>query len=120
MPENKNPAEEPVDQLIFVVVADEQAGDLGKKLVAEGFRFTIISVSTGLLPVGTSCLMLGTHSDRNAALMKLVESVCKTRRRYISAINQFGVTEGQFMPMIEAQVGSADVFILPVESYEYF
>jgi len=93
MPENTKPTDEHVDQLILVVVAEEQAGELGKKLVAEGFRFTIISASSGFLPAGTSCLMLGINSARNADLMKLIESVCKTRRRYIPAHGQFGLAE---------------------------
>jgi len=120
MPENTKPTDEHVDQLILVVVAEEQAGELGKKLVADGFRFTIISASSGFLPAGTSCLMLGIHSDRSADLMKLIENVCKTRRRYIPAQGQFGLAGGLPMAMIEAEVGSADIYILPVESYEFF
>lgn len=120
MPEKLVPSDERVDQLILVVVAEEQAGELGKKLVAEGYRFTIISASNGFLPAGTKCLMLGIDSSRTPGLMKLVESVCKTRRRYIPAHSQFGVAEGLPLSMIEAEVGSADVYILPIESYEYF
>ena len=114
------PSEERVDQLVLVVVVEEQAHALGKKLVAEGFRFTIISASSGLLPSGTSCLMLGIDSARSTGLLKLIESVCKTRRRYIPASSQYGVAEGLPLAMIEAEVGSADVFILPVEFSEYF
>jgi uncharacterized protein YaaQ len=119
MPEKLVPSDEHVDQLILVVVAEEQAGELGKKLVAEGYRFTIISASNGFLPAGTKCLMLGIHSSRTPGLMALVESVCKTRLRYIPA-NQFGVAGGLPVSMIEAEVGSADIYILPIESYEYF
>ena len=114
------PSTENVDQLVLVVVPDEQAGELGKKMVAEGFRFTIISASNGLLPSGTSCLMLGINSGDNPQLMKLVESVCKTKRRYIPAQSQFGMAEGLPMTMIEAEVGSANVYALPIAYYEYF
>ena len=120
MPEKKMTTGENVDQLILVVVADEQAGELGKKLVADKFRFTIISASNGLLPSGTSCLMLGIDSARGKGLMKLIESVCKTRRRYIPAHSQFGVAEGFPMAMIEAEVGSANMYILPIDYYEVF
>lgn len=114
-----NPPEK-VDQLVLVVVADEQAGDLGKLLVANGFRFTVISASSGLLPAGTSCLMLGIHSSLYSRLIALVEKVCKTRRRFIPAHVQFGLTEGLPLNMIEAEIGSANVYTLPVESYEIF
>jgi uncharacterized protein YaaQ len=120
MPENNIPASEHVDQLILVVVTEEQSGELGKKLVAEKYRFTVISASNGILPAGTSCLMLGIASSRGPDLLKLIESVCKTRRRYIPAHSQFGMTEGIPLAMIEAEVGSANVYILPVEYYEYF
>ncbi len=120
MDEKPNPSNEAVDQLILVVVAEEQAGELGKKLVAEKFRFTIISASNGLLPAGTSCLMLGIDSAHGPRLMALIESVCKTRRRYIPAHSQFGLTEGLPLSMIEAEVGSANVYVLPIEVYEIF
>lgn len=120
MPEKKVSSAERVDQLMLVVVTEEQAGELGKRLVAGGYRFTIISASNGFLPAGTSCLMLGIDSARIPGLRKLIESVCKTRRRYIPANNQFGVAEGLPLSMIEAEVGSADIFILPVDYYEYF
>jgi uncharacterized protein YaaQ len=111
---------ESVDQLVLVVVNDEQAGQLGKKLVAQGFRFTLITASSGLLLAGTTCLLLGIHSGRNPALMGLIESVCKTRRTFIPALGQMGLPEGMPLHMIEAEVGSAAVYILPVETYLVF
>jgi uncharacterized protein YaaQ len=119
MPQTPLDSTEKVDQLVLVVVSEEQAGELGKKLVAEGFRFTIISASSGLLPSGTSCLMLGTHSSLYDRLEKLIEKVCKTRRRFIPA-GQFGVSEGLPLSMIEAEVGSASVYTLPLDLYEVF
>jgi len=120
MSNKQGPSTEKVDQLVMVVVPDEQAGELGKKLVAEGFRFTVISASNGLLPAGTSCLMLGIDSADNRHLMQVVEKVCRTRRRYIPANSQFGVAEGLPLNMIEAEVGSANVYALAVDYYEYF
>jgi len=120
LPKKTPPSTENVDQLVLIVVPDEQAGELGKKLVSEGFRLTVISASNGFLPSGTSCLMLGIYSGDNSRLMSLVDSVCKTRVRYIPASNQFGVAGGLPLTMIEAEVGSANVYVLPVEFYEYF
>ena len=109
-----------VDLLVLIVVSDDQANQLGKKLVADGFRFTVITASNGLLPTGTSCLMLGIHSSRNAQLMDLVETVCKTRRTYIPAQGQIGPAIGMPPMMIEAEVGSASVYVIPVDTYEVF
>lgn len=111
---------EPVDQLVLVVVSDDQAGQLGKKLVEQGFRFTLISASSGLLLAGSTCLMLGIHSRRRPALMHLIESVCKTRRTFVPALGQMGLPEGMPLHMVEAEIGSAAVYILPVETYLVF
>jgi uncharacterized protein YaaQ len=120
MAEKTPDSAENVDQLVLVVVSDEQAGPLGKKLVADGFRFTIITASNGLLPEGTTCLLLGIHSESNPRLMKLVESICKTRRTYISIQGQMGIPQGMPPNMIEAEVGSASIYVLPVDYYEAF
>jgi uncharacterized protein YaaQ len=109
-----------VDLLVLAVVSDDQAGTLGKKLIAEGFRFTIITASNGLLPAGTTCLMLGIPSSQNSRLMSLIESVCKTRRTFIPTQGQIGIPSAFPPLMIEAEVGSASVYILPVETYEVF
>jgi uncharacterized protein YaaQ len=115
-PEN----DEHVNQLVLVVVSDEQASLVTKKLVADGFRFTLITASNGLLPTGTTCLMLGIHSARGPALMDLVESVCKTRRTYIPTLGQMGLPMSMPPNMIEAEVGSASIYVLPVVYYEFF
>jgi uncharacterized protein YaaQ len=109
-----------VDQLVLVVVSDEQASLVGKKLVADGFRFTIITASNGLLPAGTTCLMLGIHSGRNPRLVSLLETVCKTRRTYIPTQGQISLPQGMPPLMIEAEIGSASIYVLPVDYYEIF
>jgi uncharacterized protein YaaQ len=120
MTQQPSESSDPVDQLVLAVVSDEQAGLLAKKLVADGFRFTIITASNGLLPAGTTCLMLGIQSARGSRLMKLVESVCKTRRTYVPTQGQMGIPGGLPTLMIEAEVGSASLYVLPVETYEVF
>jgi uncharacterized protein YaaQ len=111
---------ETVDQLVLVVVSDEQAGLVSRKLVAEGFRFTLITAANSLLPAGTTCLMLGIHAARGPRLMALVESVCKTRRTYIPTQGQIGLGAAFPPQMIEAEVGSASLYVLPVDYYEVF
>jgi uncharacterized protein YaaQ len=109
-----------VDQLVLIAVPDEQAGELGKKLSTEGFRFTLISASNGFLPTGITCLMLGIFSDDNDNLLRLVEQICKTKRRYIPAASHFGMGEGMPITMIEAEIGSTLIYVIPVESFDIF
>jgi uncharacterized protein YaaQ len=109
-----------VNQLVLIAVPDEQAGELGKKLSGEGFRFTLISASSGFLPTGTTCLLLGIFSGDNDRLMRLVEPICKTKRHYIPATSSFSLSEGLPMNMIEAEIGNALIYALPVEFFEIF
>lgn len=120
--ENNVPLEQDqVDILALVVVSDEQAGKLGQRLVENGFRYTIISAVTALLPAGSACLMIGTHSSRIDDLNSHVDDVCRTRQTFVRTTGQpmFGAA-GLPPMMLEAQVGSASVYILPVETYLAF
>ena len=109
-----------MDQLVLIAVPDEQAGKLEKKLSAKGFRYTLISASNGFLPTGFTCLMLGIFSGENGRLMHLVEQICKTKRHYIPASSNFGLGEGMSITMIEAEIGSTLIYVLPVEFFETF
>lgn len=120
MSKNQTPYAQNVNQLVLIAVPDEQAGELGKKLSAEGFRFTLISASNGFLPTGTTCLLLGIFSGDHDRLMRLVEPICKPKRHYIPATSSFGLSEGLPVSMIEAEIGSALIYALPVEFFEIF
>lgn len=120
MSKKQPPDVQNVNQLVLLAVPDEQAGELGKKLSGEGFRFTLISASNGFLPTGTTCLLLGIFSGDNDRLMRLVEPICKPKRHYIPATSSFGLGEGLPINMIEAEIGSALIYVLPVEFFEIF
>ena len=112
-------AGETVNQLVVVMVFDEQASTLEKQLVKQGFRFTQVQAG-GLMQSGTVCLLLGIDSARHDQLAELIEKACKPRTRYVSSQERFVLPEGLPPMMIEAQVGSALVYTLPVERYEAF
>ncbi len=118
MPKSQLPDPGNVDQLVLIAIPDEMAGELGKKLSTEGFRYTLFSASNGFLPTGTTCLLLGIFSGDNGRLMRLLEQVCKPRRRFIPAASNFGLGEGLSLTMIEAEIGSALIYVLPVERFE--
>jgi len=86
--------------------------------VEEGFRYTIISAASALLPAGSACLMVGTHSSRLERFNSVVDQICRTRRTFIPAHTM--VSGGMPPMMIEAQVGSASVYVLPLDGYLIF
>ena len=51
-------AGETINRLVMVMVADDQAKALGRLLVKQGFRFTLVQAG-GLMQTGTVCLLLG-------------------------------------------------------------
>lgn len=112
-------AGETINRLVMVMVADDQAKALGRLLVKQGFRFTLVQAG-GLMQTGTVCLLLGTDSARYDALKALVAKACKPRPQYIPSQGQFVMPEGLPPMLIEAQVGSALIYSLPIEYYEVF
>ncbi len=108
-----------VNQLVFVVVSERQAGDLLKALVRERFYFTKIDSSGEVFQEPTLCLLIGLNSARRSALMDLVGQCCKTYEEYIPV--QFN-PPASFPPMsmIEARAGGALVYVLDVERFEQF
>jgi uncharacterized protein YaaQ len=52
--------------------------------------------------------------------MNIIDSVCHTRLRFVPAGENFMLPGGLPPVMIQAQVGSAYVYTLEVEHYEFF
>lgn len=111
----KSPGE--INQLVIVTVAGSQAGELMKSLSREGFYFTQIDSSGGLLQEPTACLLIGLNNLRHKPLLELIRQCCHTRRQYIPA--RLDVPQLQLQPvMIEAQVGGATIYTVEVERFE--
>jgi uncharacterized protein YaaQ len=121
MMENENlTSADGTDQLVFVVVSDEQVGELSSELVKNGFRLTMVKPHEGFIQVGSTCLLVGIPSTRYGPLTEIIETICKTRRKYIPTHGPVGMPEGLPMFMIEAEVGSAYVYRLDVDYFEQF
>ncbi len=108
-----------INELVVVVAADEQLGDLTHQLVNGGFYFTLVDSSGGFLQNATACLLIGINSARREALLKIIRSCCHTRRTYIPARIENPLMQGQPL-MIEAEMGGATIFVVDVERFEQF
>jgi uncharacterized protein YaaQ len=109
-----------VDRMILIVVAAEQSGQLTSALLKAGFALTVISPREGFLGFGSTCLLLGIHSQRWDELVQIVQKICGARRRFIPAQGHMVLPEGLPPMMIEAEVGSAYIFSIEVEYFEQF
>ncbi|MCS7179127.1 MAG: cyclic-di-AMP receptor [Anaerolineae bacterium] len=109
--------EPPVNQLVIATVAGEQAGDVIRTLVAEGFHVTRIDSTSGLLQEATVSLLIGLDRSRLPHLLERIRTLCSPYIRYLPV--HLEVTMAEIQPlMIETQVGGATVFVLNVERFE--
>lgn len=105
-----------VDRLAILIVSGRQADELMGQLTEHGFSFTVINSSGGMLQEAMVSLFVGVHQLRLPALLTLVRATCRPETQYVPAHLHFqpGVTP---IPMIEARVGGALVFVLDVERF---
>ncbi len=117
--ENQSPQEQ-VDLLVTIILASEQVSELSNRLVQSGFRFTLVNTSGGVFQSGATCMLVGISTGKYDELMEIIDSVCHTRLRFVPASDNFILPGGLPPVMIQAQVGSAYVYTLAVEHYEFF
>ena len=108
-----------INELIVVVAAEEQLGDLTHRLVSGGFYFTLVASSGGFLQNSTVALLIGINHARLETLLKIVKDCCHTRRTYIPARIENPLLQGQPL-MIEAEIGGAELYAMDVERFEQF
>ncbi len=120
MAQERHINDEQVDRLVVIILASEQVGELSNRLVKKGYRLTLVNTSSGFMQAGSTCLLVGINHGREDDLIGLIGSVCRTHRQFIPAGGTFSLPGGLPPLMIEAEVGSAYVFTLEVEQYEFF
>ena len=108
---------EEVNQLVIATVSGAQAGTLLERLKRDGFYFTQMDSSGGILREATLSLLIGLNQARLTHLLQHIRECCSTRRRFIPAHVEAPLLEIQPM-MIEAEVGGATVYVLDVERFE--
>jgi uncharacterized protein YaaQ len=107
-----------IDQLAFVAVSGSQAGDLMQNLTKNGFYFTKIDSSGGIIQEPMVCLLIGFDKSRKEDLMKLSRKYCQPHKQYIPANMSIQPGYANQIPMIEAQMGGAVIHLLNVERFE--
>ena len=106
-----------IDRLVVIVVSGPQGGDLMHQLTQEKFAFTKVDSSGGLVQEPTLCLIVGLGNTRLSALLELIRKVCQPLRQYIPT--NLNIQPGYpNLPMIEAQIGGATVYLMNVEQFE--
>ncbi len=106
-------------KLMIAIVQDEDSSKLLSKLMKEGFGVTKLATTGGFLKAGNTTLLLGVDDDRVDEAIRVVESVCKSRKQMTSTTaNMGGMAHGEFSTYpIEVTVGGATLFVLSVDQF---
>jgi uncharacterized protein YaaQ len=106
-----------IDRLAIILASGFQPSQLQETLIREGFSFTEMESSGGLLMEPRVCLLVGLNHDRLSTLMEMVRTLCKPVQQYVPI--RAGLPEGYAnIPMVKVQVGGATVYLLNVERFE--
>lgn len=111
--------QETIDRLAITIVDGSQSRDLTQALNKKGFPVTIVDAVGGFLHEALVTLLIGLPQDRLPQFFASVREQCPRRTRYVPMGVELSLTPGYPM-MIEASVGGATVFILPVERFVQF
>ena len=104
-------------KLIIAIVQDEDSFKLLSKLMQIGLSATKLATTGGFLKAGNTTLLLGVEEERIQDALKIIESVCKSRKQMTTAPTAMtGITHGEYTTYpVEVTVGGATVFILSID-----
>lgn len=109
-----------INQLVIVALAEGEAGGLIKTLIQHHYRCTLVNASGGWAGSAEVFVLVGISNEQHNDLLELIGSVCGTHRQFVPARGSFFMPDGLPPLMIEAEIGSAQVYTLAVDRYEAF
>ncbi len=105
---------QPINRVAITIVDGSQSRTLIAALNDAGFSVTILDAVGGFLHESMVTMLIGLHEARLSRYFSIVREKCPSRTRYVSMGVDLSITPGYPM-MIEARVGGATIFVLPVE-----
>ncbi|MGC9346676.1 MAG: cyclic-di-AMP receptor [Anaerolineae bacterium] len=107
---------ESIDRMAITIVDGGQSKDLLKALNKNQYPATVLDAVGGFLHEAMVTMVVGMSEQRLPNFFSLVRENCPSRTRYVPMGVELSLSPGYPM-MIEARVGGATVFILPVERF---
>ncbi len=106
-------------KLIIAIVQDEDSSRLLSKLMQNGFGVTKLATTGGFLKAGNTTLLLGVSEEKIDEAIKIIESVCKSRKQLTSASTAVsGLNRAEYGTYpVEVTVGGATLFVLTVDQF---
>ena len=106
-----------VDRLVIATISGAQSAPLLDRLAREGFYFTQLDSSGGIMHDAAVSLLVGLNRERLPCLLESLRTCCHTRLRFIPAHAETALLDVQPV-MIEAEIGGATIYVLEVERFE--
>jgi uncharacterized protein YaaQ len=108
--------------LMFLIIQNEDADILTRRLNNAGVRVTRLNTVGGFLARGNVTCLVGVQEDEVERVVEVVRKTCHTRKRYInpvpsSAEPAYLAGSTPTFPL-EVIVGGATVFMIPVSQFE--
>ncbi|MCX7854031.1 MAG: cyclic-di-AMP receptor [Caldilineales bacterium] len=105
-------------QLLIMIVQEEDADPLCKRLSALGFAFTRLNTIGGFLRTANTTLLMAVREEDIEQVLAIVRACCRTRTAIVNpmpwAVEPGHPSFGAALTPLEAQVGGATVFCLPL------
>lgn len=108
-----------INRMAIVIVDGSQSQDLTHALTQNDFPVTMLDAVGGFLHEAMVTFFVGLPHNKLPRFFSLVREYCPSRTRYVSMGVELALTPGYPM-MIEARLGGATVFVLPVERFAQF
>lgn len=105
-----------IDRLAITITDGSQARGLVAALNEGGFSATIVDAVGGFLHDSLVTLLIGMPGERLEEFFSLVRTYCPRRTRFVPLGVEMAMAPGYPM-MIEAHVGGASIFVVPVEEF---
>ena len=108
--------------LMFLIIQNEDADILTRRLNNAGVRVTRLNTVGGFLSRGNVTCLVGVQEDEVERVLEVVRKTCHTRKRYINPVPSSG--EPAYLAgstasfPLEVIVGGATVFMIPVSQFE--
>ena len=106
-------------KLIIAVVQDKDHRRVTEALLENGYKFTNIASTGGLLREGNVTFVIGVDAEQIDDVIAVIREHSKTREQLVNVFPPTIEPIGTCIPSpVKVQVGGATVFVLDVERFE--
>ncbi|SDJ72025.1 cyclic-di-AMP receptor [Salimicrobium halophilum] len=108
-------------KMIVAIVQDKDTNRLTDALSEHDYKSTKLSTRGGFLKEGNTTLMIGVDDEDVDQVLEIIEENCSKRDQMVAPISPMGGNADSYIPKpVKVEVGGANVFVLPIESFFHF